>query len=139
MLPPATVESEIDLDLRRQGPAQVRGGEVPTCDLYFEITNRSQIDVTLDRLMVEVWFGQPTFRGALLSRKLIRRRSTFGDLWLWTPLSSYQVDQIKKFAGSGQGQPVAIFVAIGAYFTSRVGWLFVEHKTSAQVTVSGLP
>jgi hypothetical protein len=139
MLPPSTVQGEIKLDLGRKVPVQLRGGEVPTCDLYFEISNLSQISVTLDRLMFEVWFGQPTFRGAILSRREIPRRKTVDDLWVWTPLGPYQVGQIKKYAGNVPGQPVSVAVNMVAYFESRVGWLRVEHKDSAQVSVSGLP
>ena len=115
MLPPARVQSEIDVDLRRQSPVNVSGGEVPTINLWFEVTNQSQIDITLDRLLLEVWFGQPTFRGAILGRIDIARRSSAKELYFWTSLDAQQVAQIKRYLGGGTpGNPVAITVNVSA-------------------------
>jgi hypothetical protein len=141
MLPPSKVQAEIDVDLRRLSPVNVSGGEVPSVSLWFEITNRSQIVITLDRLLLEVWFGQPTFRGAILSRIEIQPRSTTKDaVYFWTPLDGQQVAQIKRYLESGTpGNPVAITAEISAYFVSRLGWLRVDrHLNETNVRRVGI-
>jgi len=140
MLPPARVQQGIDVDLRREAPVNVSGGEVPTCTLFFEVTNQSQIDITLDRLLLEVWFGQPTFRGAILGRVDIARRTSAKDLYFWTALDAGQVGQIKRHLAQGTpGNPMAITVQVTAYFASRLGWLKVDrHLNETNVRLVGI-
>ena len=136
MLPPANVQKEIRIDLRRQNPVSVQGGEVPTIWLWFEISNLSQIDITLDRLLFDVWFGQPTLRGAILGRAEIAKRSTATDIHFWTALDAQQVAQIKRYLGNPLPE---VTVNFSAYFESRIGWLTVQsYVRHEHVSVTGL-
>ncbi len=66
--------------LREENPiAMSPGASISLIDLYFEVTNLSPLDLVLDRMLVEVWFGQPTFNTTLLRRHLVRGRSHEGS------------------------------------------------------------
>jgi hypothetical protein len=137
MLPLARVQGDILINLRRENGLYVQGGEVPSVSVTFEVDNRSPIDITLDRLLLEVWFGQPTFRGAILNRYDIPRRTKNEQVFFWTAVTAEQVAQIKRAVLVATQSAVTLNVR--AYFTSRLGWLTVEARLSQQHTqVTGL-
>jgi hypothetical protein len=66
---PSVVASKVRIELRGETPISLSlNAEVPHLDVFFEITNLSQIDLTLDRMLVEFWFGQPTFSNVVLRK-----------------------------------------------------------------------
>ena len=123
LLKPEAVASKIDIDLRGENPIDLSlNAEVPHLDLYFQITNLSPLDLILDRLLAEVWFGQPTFTTAVLRRCDVPAGQITRGIHLRYQLSSAQRSQIKQFLQS-EGQRGAIHIYITAYFQSRAGLL----------------
>jgi len=64
------------IDLRGNSPIQINlTGPMPDISLWFRADNRSSLEVELDRLLVEVWFGQPITEGAVLRRYALKPNS----------------------------------------------------------------
>lgn len=60
------------IDLRGNSPIQIQlAGSLPDIRLWFKADNRSSLEVELDRLLVEVWLGQPIAEGAMLNRVML--------------------------------------------------------------------
>jgi hypothetical protein len=67
MLKPASLAKKIRIRLQGNRPINPNLDiEVPNIDLYFDITNLTNFNLVLDRLLIELWFGQPTLNGAVL-------------------------------------------------------------------------
>lgn len=65
---PEKVASQVRIRLRGERPiAPSLNSSVPHMDLYLEITNLSNIDLQLDRMLLDLWFGQPVLNGAILA------------------------------------------------------------------------
>jgi hypothetical protein len=102
------------------------GPPVPHLDLWFQVTNHTPLSLTLDRLLADVWFGQPTFERPYLFRHVIAPHSTGKDFFIRVDLSSAQSAEVAKYI---QASPpsVPIAVTVTGYFDTRVGP--VEVKT----------
>lgn len=103
------------------------GAQVPSIQINFQITNLSAIDLILDRMLIDVWFGQPTFSAALLDRYLVPAGEVTQGLYLRQMLSESQKQQIEWFeeAGGGAG---SIGIHAVAYFESKLGRFSVRHS-----------
>jgi hypothetical protein len=55
----ARLEKRIKINLRDSKPISI-GGSPNQLNIYLRISNFSAVDVTIDRVVVEAWFGQPT-------------------------------------------------------------------------------
>ncbi len=133
-LPPERVAGQVVVDLRRVNPVNLllQSSEVPQVALWFRIGNRSLVDLVLDRLLVELWVGQPTFRGALLERLSVPRRSDREDIYFWQDLTAEQQRQVRSHTGENGLLSVPVTVYVKAYFESKIGMVFVskmlEHR-----------
>lgn len=128
LLPPRKQASRIILDLRSDAPVNcILDGRVPRLDLWFAITNHTPLRITLDRLIAEVWFGQPTFERALLIRHLVPPNSTVTDLLMRCELSAGQAAQIAPYAQTPAPAPPITF-HLTAYFHTKIGLLEVETR-----------
>ena len=131
---PDKVAREIEIDLGSSNPIQISfGSEVPRLSIYFRISNLSRVDVTLDRMLVDVWFGQPTLQGAILRRYQVAKRTSEDNVHFVSPLSTPQQEQIKKQIN---GQLISSHVRINtkAYFDSKIGIVHLE-KTFERTNV----
>ncbi len=133
-LPPERIAEQVEIDLRRINPIAIyfRSTEFPCVEAWFRISNQSQVNLVLDRLLVDLWVGQPTIQGAILHRTEIPRRTSKDDIRFWHDLTGAEEERIRRRA-DGQGiltVPVALYV--DAYFESRVGLVHVrttlEHR-----------
>jgi hypothetical protein len=118
---PVTIASRVRLDLRGNTPISLSlSSEVPHIDMYFDITNLSRFDLVLDRMIVDVWFGQPTFTASILKRYLIPGGEITKDIYLRHMLTSEQRSQIQRFdkPAESQGQ---IYIRLTAYLESPLG------------------
>jgi hypothetical protein len=128
--PPAQVASEVEIDLCRPNPVDVQyGAAIPYLGLGFRVTNLSRVSLTLDRMLLEVWFGQPTVKGHVLEPKVIpARRSEF--VYFREQLDVPQQEQIRKQANGKVIELVAVYV--DAHFLSVSGPVHVkamlEHR-----------
>lgn len=126
LLNPQAVASKIQIDLRGENPiALTLSSEVPHVDLYFTITNLSRLDLVLDRLLVDVWFGQPTFTAPLLRRYPIPAGQITRDVFLRQMLSGAQRTQIEDFIDN-EGLRGQIHLYLTAYLESNVGRIEVQ-------------
>jgi len=87
--------------LREENPiAMSPGASISLIDLYFEVTNLSPLDLVLDRMLVEVWFGQPTFNTTLLRRHLVPAGEVTKGVHLRQMLADNQKKQVEAFTGA---------------------------------------
>lgn len=125
------VADQIEIDLRSSNAINICFGcEIPRVSVYFRISNLSQVDVTLDRMLVDVWFGQPTLQGAILQRYRLPKGTSQNDVYFVSSLSIPQQEQIKKRV-NGQLISSCVRISIKAYFDSRIGIVCIE-KTFEQ-------
>lgn len=127
ILKPETIASQIHIALRGENPISLNlSAEVPRVDLYFEITNLSILDLVLDRMLIDMWFGQPTFDHAILRRQLLPAGKITKGVYLRHELTTAQKKQIEAFIENPQ-QHGSIYLYLTAYFESKVGRLEVEQ------------
>ena len=125
---PLTIASRVNIDLRGDTPIALSlSSEVPHLEMYFEITNLSQFDLVLDRMVVEVWFGQPTFTAAVLRRYLIPAGEITRNIYLRQTLTSQQREQIEQFKRPDQNRG-SLHIVLGAYFESSLGGIEVSKS-----------
>jgi hypothetical protein len=126
---PEAIESKVKLGLRSDAPASVylSTGQIPYVELYFEVTNLAPIDLVLDRMLVEVWFGQPTFSTVFLRRQVIPAGDITDGLTVRQTLSSSQKAQIEAFQTSGVNAG-AVHIYVTAYFESKLGRLSIQRS-----------
>ena len=127
-LKPENVAAKIRIELRGDTPIDLGlNTEVPHIDVYFEIANFSPFDLVLDRMLVEVWFGQPTFTSALYRRYLVPSGEITKNIYFRHELNSAQQNQISNYVNSDQGRG-SIHIYLTAYFESSVGRVEVKHN-----------
>ena len=126
--PPEKVASQIKVRLKGETPINPSlNSSVPHLDIYFEVTNLSNIDLEIDRLLIDLWFGQPVLIGAILDRKLIKSRSDDFELYFREFLSSKQIKQIEPYLDENPPSG-RISLDIRAYFNSKIGQIKVKDR-----------
>jgi hypothetical protein len=126
MFPPKKIARQIEIRLRGENSISPNlGASVPYIDLYFEIINHSYLNLVLDRLIIDFWFGQPTFQGAILKRYVVPASNTVKDIFYRQNLSIAQQKQIEQFSDSTttSGQ---IHIYLSAYFESKASVIEVQ-------------
>jgi len=118
---PDTVKSQVHIALRDNAPGSVSlTSPVPSVELYFQVTNLSAIDLVLDRMLLDVWFGQPTFETAILDRYVIPAGDISDGIHVRHALADSQKAYIAAFEAS-RGASGSIRIYITAYFDSKLG------------------
>ena len=126
------IERNIVIGLRQDSPININfGTDIPRFEIYFSITNFNQIDLTLDRLLIELWIGHPLFRGAILEKHIIPKRNNRDNLYFTKFLSIPQIEQLKN-KSDGQLLIEPIKIHITAYFNSKVGSISIKKDLQAQ-------
>jgi hypothetical protein len=124
---PASVKSQIEIALRNNVAGSVSlSSPIPSVELYFQVTNLSAIDLVLDRMLLEVWFGQPTFETAILDRYVIPAGDISDGIHIRQMLTESQKAYIAAFDARGTSSSMSIY--IDAYFESKLG-RFSVRKT----------
>lgn len=125
---PYKVAQLIDVDLRSNNPIIITfGTDIPSIDLYFQIYNRSPFDLVLDRLLIDFWVGQPTFRGAILRRYDVPKVGRVDNVYFGHLLTLPQQEQIKR-RREGQLLYVSAAITLTAYFESKIGVICIEKR-----------
>jgi hypothetical protein len=128
-LKPDSVRSRVRIGLREESPIHLwLGAQLPHIDLYFQVTNLSSLDLVLDRLLVDVWFSQPTFTGALLRRQFVPAGEITKGIHFRQFLADNQKRHIEEFNSRPQGTAGSINIYLTAYFESNVGRLIVDRS-----------
>jgi len=124
---PADIEKRVVITLRDNAAGTLYlGNAIPSVDLYFQITNLSPIDLVLDRALVDVWFGQPTFTVALLHRYSVPAGEITTGIHVRHMLSENQKAYIQAFEAATRGSAGQFHVYITAYFESKLGRFFLQ-------------
>lgn len=124
---PEQVASNVHIRLRENNPVALSltpSVQVPCVDIYFEITNLNGIDLVLDRMLVDMWFGQPNFTGALLRRYAIPAGQITKNIYFRHELTSAQEAQIKRCRDEG----VSYTLYLTGYFLSSAGMVEVKRR-----------
>lgn len=127
---PEKVASQIKIKMRSENPFSITiGSSVPNIDLYFEVVNLSNFDLQLDRLLIDLWFGQPTLIGAILRPTVIPAKSADKILRWQSFLSTQQIQQIEPYLSeSPPGGNIEL--SIIAYFESKIGDIELSERYS---------
>ncbi len=128
LLPPQRIAEQVDIDLRRINPIAIsfKSTEFPCVDAWFRISNQSQVNLILDRLLIDLWVNQPMLRGAVLRRAEIPRRSTKDDIHFWHHLMTTQEERVRKHVDEKGILTVPVAIYVDAYFESKVGLVHVR-------------
>ena len=139
LISPRKIARKIEVDLRSSNPIDITfATEIPSLSLYFRITNLSPANLLLDRLLINLWIGQPTLEGAILERHEVPSGNSNENISFTSQLTIPQQEQIKKKVKE-QRLFVPVTIYIKAYFDSKVGLVFVEKKLELrEVLVNGL-
>lgn len=129
---PEAVRSRVKIALRDNAPGNVYlNSPVPSVELYFQVTNLSSVDLILDRMLVDVWFGQPTFSTALLHRYSVPAGEITEGLHVRQALAENQKAYITAFEAA-QGNAGSMHIYVTAYFESALGRFFVQQSIERQ-------
>jgi len=124
LLPPDQIKQKIDINLRNDNPINFDfAAQNPNVDIWFEIVNRSSLNIVLDRLLIEVWFGQPTFSASVLHRYDIPRTEKVDNIRYWQNLTTDQIKLIKWCLSTTKGQ---VRIYLTAYFESKAGKIILR-------------
>ena len=125
---PKKVASQVKVNLKGEKPVSPSlNSSVPHVDIYLEITNLSNLDLVLDRMLIDLWVGQPVLVGTILKRTKIPSRSTGQQVFFRSNLSSKQVQQIEPFM-SETPPAGSVTLSINAYLESKVGIVEIEER-----------
>lgn len=126
-LKPEKIIKQVHLELRSENPISINlSSEVPSIELFFNVTNISPLDFILDRLLIEMWFGQPTFHQSVLKRYYIPAREITKNIYFRYELASTQVNQIRKFIENDKRGSIHIYLT--AYLESKVGVIEIQNN-----------
>ena len=100
--------------------------EVPNIDLYFDITNLTNFNLVLDRLLIELWFGQPTLNGAMLQRYEIPANNISKTIYFRADLTQKQCEQIRKYLNNAEFRG-SITLHVTGYLESKIGLVEVKE------------
>jgi len=125
---PDKIAKLIDIDLRSNCPINFNlNADVPEISLYFYFNNRSPFDLILDRLLIELWIGQPVLNGVVLRRYVIPKGEWRDNIYFSCSLTSQQQNQIKKSC-NGQLLSASISFSITVYLESKIGMVSVDKQ-----------
>jgi hypothetical protein len=137
LLSPEKVASKVVVDLRSGNPINISfGSSVPDITISFRISNMGPVDLELDRLLVNLWVGQPTLQTAVLHMHTIPRRKE-KEIYLNAHLSAPQQEQIRREVKGGLLPHLTLYV--DAYLESKVGMVHIRKHFERRDIVCKLP
>jgi hypothetical protein len=139
-VPIASVQRDVKLLPRSKSPLNFSLNEAtPTVRAYFQIVNHSGVDLILDRIVAEIWAGQPVAYGVMGHRMPIAKHATTEDIPAFqSPLTAEAISGIKRIREQQQANPGSTgnSTMIGTgYFDSKVGSFKVQligHEADVQ-------
>jgi hypothetical protein len=122
------LESRLRIELRPMSPIEINLQPYnPEMRLWFRVDNLSDLEVDLDRLLVEVWYPQPVAEGAILDRYTIAPNESISTpmFHAWLP-----PDKIKSMvnAATNPNQYAELQIYVRAYFDTPIGWASVQTR-----------
>jgi len=122
------IARQVEIDLRSTNPIDISfGTEIPRLSLCSRVSNLSLFNLVLDRLLIDLWVGQPIFQGAILERFDIPKRKSRDDIYFRYELTLPQQEQIRKRI-KDKVISVPITLNVKAYFESKIGFIPVDKR-----------
>jgi hypothetical protein len=124
---PARIAKYISIELEGESPISLALNQpIPHVDLWFRLTNHSHVGLELDRLIVDVWFGQPTLIATQLRPTLIPTHKTTVIPFIRAFISAEQKAQIEHWVAdpSSFGNRLTFYVTASMH--SKVGNILLE-------------
>lgn len=126
------LQSRLVVDLRPQSPIQIQLAYPPhDIRLWFRVDNRSNVEVELDRLLVEVWYPQPVAEGSILHRHTIGPNQLVDTLMFHAFLSQDMAETMRRYA-TDRTQYTALKIYAHAYFNTQFGTGHVQATISRE-------
>ena len=125
---PKYVSSRITIDFRNNTPFYLGSSNgIPYVDIYLDVSNFNNIDMVLDRMLLDMWFGQPTIYAALMYRKYIPAGQKTENVLFRHILTAEQASHIQKYLDK-DNMNKRILVHVTGYFESNIGRITVEQN-----------
>jgi excisionase family DNA binding protein len=122
------LESRLRVELRPMSPISINLHPYsPEIRLWFRVDNRSDVQVELDRTIVEVWYPQPVAEGAILDRYLVLPNQQIDTLMFHAWLSPDKVELMSR-AASDPSQYAELQIYTRAYFNTPIGTAQVQGR-----------
>ena len=100
-------------------------------NIWLRITNKSPIAITIDRIIIDIWVGQPFTTGLFLSRFKVKPKETKNDTYIKVFLSGKQKEVLEKYISNGILNTDITFNYLTVYCESKLG---AFEKTYYQLT-----
>lgn len=127
------IAHRLHIDLRGSGAVEIQlSGQSPQISLWFKVDNRSAIEVELDRMLVEVWFGQPVVEGAVLDRYLLPPNQWDETVRFHKLLTRDQADTIRERVKASTPPPLSLRLHLRTYFSTPFGSVSVAQNLERQ-------
>jgi hypothetical protein len=124
LFPISTVREQIRIELCSLTKLGDQLPQNPYVDMYFEITNLSHLTVTMERLFIDVSYGQPLFNAWTLRRYEVPAGGINKDIYHKQYLTGPQKEMLQLYAG----QRLTLVIDLIAYFESKIGMIEVTKK-----------
>ena len=141
-VPLASVQRQVKVLPRSKSPLNFSLNEAtPTVRAYFQIVNHSGVDLVLDRIVVEIWAGQPVAYGVMGHRVRIPKHTTTEEIPAFqAPLTAEAIAGVKRIREQQLANPGSTgnYTMIGTgYFDSKVGSFnlqLIGHEADVQAS-----
>jgi hypothetical protein len=132
------IAHQVDIDLRGDAAVTFQmTSQIPQLFLWFEVANRSPVDLQLDRMLLEVWINTPLiYGGPILNRVPLPSGKKLGNVYFAAMLSAGQVAEIRRMT-TPQGYIDGVQVRVTAYFQAREGWIEVSKQITRSKVLVG--
>jgi hypothetical protein len=127
LFPAKRIASQIEIRLMDENSINANlSADAPSLDLYFEITNISYLNLVLDRLLTDFWFGQPTLQGTVLKRYELPSMKTVRNISYKHRLTPTQQRIIEQYCDNPSGRE-QIYIYLTAYLQSKANMIEVQQ------------
>jgi hypothetical protein len=103
---------------------------IPQVRLWFDVTNDTEFDLVMDRLLIELWVFAPVLYGlenGILTRQVLPKKSGIKDVNYFRDLSTEHAQRIGEQAVFNQSanrwEVRATVHVVGWFVAPRVGWI----------------
>lgn len=99
--------------------------QTPAVRVWFQVENHSSIDLMLDRVVLDVWAGQPVAYGLMAHRTRIPKHSTMSQIPPFNgALTAPAIEQVKRHREESTNPTCSINAS--GYFDSKLGPFAVQ-------------
>jgi hypothetical protein len=128
----AALESRLRVELRPISPIHITlVGPAAEVRLWFRIDNRSNYEVELDRLLVDVWYPHPVAQGADLHRHTIPPNESIESSLFQSRLHQTEIEMMRQ-AATDRTQYAELQIYADAYFNTPIGTAHVATRITKQ-------